>query len=135
VWVKKHAAKGIFNCLQDIDKYYRVFISHSNPLLDQNEIPQWDVNLLFFQVIPDSIRKKVHKGLPLANQKIMNPLDVDVTLGILRWELNKTDIDAVVRDIDLHESTDGEESSKSDLDNIFCARPKAKERKKAIRFN
>jgi hypothetical protein len=134
-WVKKHAAEGVFNRLQDIDKYYRIFISYSDPLLDQNEILQRDMNLLFFQGIPDSIQKKVRKGLLLTNQKITNPPDVDVMLGVLRREFDETDIDAVVRDIDLHELSDGEESSGSDFDTIPQARPKTQARKKSVRFD
>jgi hypothetical protein len=41
----------------------------------------------------------------------------------------------VVRDVDLHELSDGEESSGSDFDAIPRARPKTQARKKSVRFD
>ncbi|KAF8234270.1 hypothetical protein L208DRAFT_1262468, partial [Tricholoma matsutake] len=59
------------------------FITQSDFLIAQQEILQCDVNLLFFQGIPNLICKKIKKGLPSTNQKITNPPDVNVTLGVL----------------------------------------------------
>jgi hypothetical protein len=57
-------------------------------------------------------------------------------LGVLRREFDETDIDAVVRDIDLHELTDGEESSESDFDVVTRAKTlKTQTKKKSVRFN
>jgi hypothetical protein len=132
-WVKRHATEGAFTRLQDIDKYYRRFITQSDFLIAQQEILQRDVNLLFFQGIPDPIRKKVKKGLPSTNQKITNPPDVDVTLGVLRREFDETDLDAVVRDIDLHDYSDDEESDNSDLETTTRVKSKPK-KKKSVKF-
>jgi hypothetical protein len=115
-WVKKHAERGIIAQLQDIDKYYQKFLTQSDYLIEQKEILQQDVNLLFFQGNPEAIRKKVRKGLPTANQKISNPPDVDVTLALLKKEFDDTNIDSVVRDVDLHELTESDEFSDSDID-------------------
>jgi hypothetical protein len=52
----------------------------------------------------------------MANQKISNPPDVDITLALLKKEFDNTDIDSVVRDVDLHELTESDESSNSDID-------------------
>ena len=130
-WVKKHAAEGVFSRSQDVDKYYRKFITQSDYLISQQEILTRDVNLLFFQGIPDSTRKKVRKGLPIANQKISSPPDVDVTLALLQREFDDTDIDAAVGEIDLHELSDSDEFSDSDAD----APPKLKRTKKTVRFD
>jgi hypothetical protein len=133
VWVKRHTTEGTFTRLQDIDKYYRRFITQSYFLIAQQEILQRDVNLLFFQGIPDPICKKVKKGLPSANQKITNPPDVDVTLGVLRREFDETDLDAVVCDIDLHDYSDDEESNNSDLETTAQVKLKPK-KKKSVKF-
>ena len=95
-WVKKHAAEGVFSRSQDVDKYYRKFITQSDYLVGRQEILPCDVNLLFFQGIPDSTRKKVRKGLPVVNQKISNPPEVDITLALLQREFDDTDINAAV---------------------------------------
>jgi hypothetical protein len=132
-WVKKHAAEGIFSRSQDVDKYYRKFITQSDYLIDQQEILSRDVKLLFFQGIPDSIRKKIRKGLPSVNQKISNPPDIDVTLGLLQREFDDTDIDAVVGDVDLNILTDSEEDSDSDVESTVKRKDK-KKKKKTVRF-
>jgi Protein of unknown function (DUF668) len=79
-WIKKHAEKGVFEDMRDIDKYYRKFIIQTDYLLSRSEIIKRDINLLFYQGIPEDIRKKVRKRLPSISQKISNPPDVDVTL-------------------------------------------------------
>jgi hypothetical protein len=101
MWIREYAEPGAFERLQNIDRYYRKFVTQSDYLITQNEILQRDVNLLFSEGIPDAIRKKVRKRLPVADQKISNPPDVDVTLDLLRQESDETDIDAVVNNVDL----------------------------------
>jgi len=108
-----------FDCSQDIDKYYLKFITQADYLVDKQEILQRDINLLFFQGIPDVTHKKVHKGLPMANQKISNLPTVNVTLVLLQKEFDKTDIDTMVREIDLHELSDNKESSDSDIEDTL----------------
>jgi len=121
-----------FDHSQDIDKYYWKFITQADYLVNKQEILQCDVNLLFFQGIPDMTCKKVHKGLPMANQKISNPLTVDVTLGLLWKEFNEMDIDTVVREVDLHKLLDNEESSDLDIEDMPRERFKLKPKKKTV---
>jgi hypothetical protein len=130
-WVKKHAIEGVFSRSQDVDKYYRKFITQSDYLIAKQEILNRDVNLLFFQGIPDSTWKKICKGLPVANQKISNPPEVDITLALLQREFDDTDIDAAIGEIDLHEWSDSEDFSDSNDDTS----PKLKTTKKTVRFD
>jgi hypothetical protein len=128
-WIKKHTEKGIFEHLRDIDKYYRKFITQADYLLSRSEILQRDVNLLFYQGIPEDIRKKVRKRLPSINQKISNPPDVDVTLGLLRQEFDETDINTVVRGADLPDVTDDDP-----IDSDANRAPRVKTKKSTVRF-
>ncbi|KAF8231480.1 hypothetical protein L208DRAFT_1276882 [Tricholoma matsutake] len=96
-----------------------------DPLITSDKFQAWG--------IPDPIRKKVKKGLPSANQKITNPLDVDVTLGVLQREFDETDLDAMVHDIDLHDYSDDKESDNSDLETMARAKLKLK-KKKSVKF-
>ena len=94
-----------------MDKYYRKFITQSGYLIGQQEILNCDVNLLFFQGIPDLTQKKVWKRLPVANQKISNLPEVNITLALLQQKFNDTDIEVAVGKIDLHELSDSEDFS------------------------
>ena len=104
----------------------------SDFLIMQQEILQQDVNLLFFQGIPNSICRKIKKGLPATNQKITNPPDVDITLGVLQQEFDETDLDAQVCKINLHDYSEDEEDD-CDLEAMAWMKPKHA-RKKSIKF-
>lgn len=99
-------------------------------MLSRFEILQRDVNLLFYQGIPDDIRKKVRKRLPSINQKTSNPPDVDMTLDLLRQEFDEADIDGAVKVFDLYDITDDDA-----VDSESNTTPRFKKTKKStIRF-
>ena len=106
----------------------------SDFLIAQQEILQHDVNLLFFKGIPDSIHK-IKKSLLSTNQKITNPPDVDVTLEVLWWEFNETDLDAQVCEIDLHDYSEDKEGEDSDFNATAQMKLKpAVKKKKSVKF-
>ncbi|KAF8889915.1 hypothetical protein BD779DRAFT_1428928, partial [Infundibulicybe gibba] len=114
-WSKRYAGRGVFNCVQDVDRYYREFISRSNRLLkDPPRMLESEVNILFYRGIPAAYRFKIKRRLSIED----SPPTIEAVLALLRREFDKDDIDYL-------DSDSSDESSELDSDEA-PPRPKKK---------
>ncbi|RDB16196.1 hypothetical protein Hypma_003100 [Hypsizygus marmoreus] len=67
-WTAKHAQQSSILTLQQVDKYYRAFTRMAGTLVTDGNLLQKDANLCFYRGIPESLRKRIRKRFPAANQ-------------------------------------------------------------------
>jgi hypothetical protein len=108
-WVKLHAENRIFIKLQDVDRYYREFTAQSTPLTAAQRITTNEANLLFYRGIPPSMRKKIRRKIPAAQQTSITAPTIATVLSNLRAHFNEDDIDNDDDDVEL--SLDSDEAS------------------------
>ncbi|KAG6861784.1 hypothetical protein C0995_012288 [Termitomyces sp. Mi166 len=111
-----HGSHGNIASIQDVDKDYRNFTRLSNALVvEPKQILGNDLNMCFYKGIPETLRKRIRKRMPVANQKTTNPPSVEQQLGWLRAEF---DIDAGLSDVELdldQTTSESEEDSEKDV--------------------
>lgn len=88
--------KKTIRTLRDADRYLRKFQSIATPLLDATTpmVTIDEVDSLFYQGLPDKIRKRVRKRVPEGDKVLKKAPTVDDVHEILQTLFNEEDIDA-----------------------------------------
>jgi hypothetical protein len=104
-WIKHHSRDQTFNSLQDVDQYYREYMTKIPPLLSMHFITSVEADLLFFRGIPRDLQVKICDQLPEAQTKVHSPPPIDDVLSLLQNEFNQDDI-LIKDDTDIESDSD-----------------------------
>ncbi|KAF8055958.1 hypothetical protein FPV67DRAFT_1678906 [Lyophyllum atratum] len=92
-WAVKHGDHGSIKSVKDVARYRREFELLSSKLVSGGEMLQKDVNLLFYRGIPDPLRGKIKKKIPVPNQAKKSPPAIDTLVTLLTNYFEHQDLD------------------------------------------
>jgi hypothetical protein len=134
-WVRLHADNRSFIRLQDVDRYYREFTAQATPLTTATRITANEANLLFYRGIPSSMRKKIKRKIPAAQQtSTAAPLITNI-LALLRAQFSEDDIDNDDDDVELTLDSDKDYDASDTEEELEPPSRSQQKHKKKVKFD
>ncbi|GLB39066.1 hypothetical protein LshimejAT787_0602280 [Lyophyllum shimeji] len=129
-WTERHGQEGSITSLRDVDRYNREFTLLAGNLVASGLLLQIDANWYFYRGIPESLRTRVKRRIPTANQKRNSLPQISELLRLLRAEFDDEDADYVTEKVSLRVEAETDDEDADDAD----APPPVKRPKKKVAF-